>query len=159
MPGRQFQDPEDRHFEDFEVGDVVTSRGRTIDNSDISAFAGLTGDYYPLHIDEEFAKSTRFGTRLAHGPMTFAYAVGLVGMTGYYGNGVVAMQEVSSLKALAPVKAGDTLRVRCEVTAADSSKSDKYGSFSVLYTVLNQDEDTVMTFTQTMLARKRPKPE
>jgi acyl dehydratase len=155
MPGRRFQDPPERCFEDFEVGDVVISRGRTVEVSDITAFANLTGDYYPLHIDEEFAKSTRFGTRLAHGPMTFAYAVGLMGMTGYYGDAIIALQEISSLKANSPVRAGDTLHVRCELIEADGTRNPKYGSISVLYTVLNQRDETVMEFTQTMLAKKR----
>jgi 3-hydroxybutyryl-CoA dehydratase len=157
MPGRVFRDPEEKFFEDFEQGDIIHSRGRTIEASDIAAFACLTGDYYPLHIDEEFASKTRFGTRLGHGPMTFTYAIGLMGMTGYYGDAIVAMQEVNQLRALRPVKAGDTLTCRCELTEADGSRNERYGSILVLYTVLNQHDEEVMTFTQRMLAKKRRK--
>jgi 3-hydroxybutyryl-CoA dehydratase len=157
MPGRVFRDPEEKFFEDFEQGDIVHSRGRTVEASDIAAFACLTGDYYPLHIDEEFAKSTRFGTRLGHGPMTFTYAIGLMGMTGYYGDAIVAMQEVNGLRALGPVKAGDTLTCHCELTEADGSHNEKYGSITVQYTVLNQRGEKVMTFIQKMLAKKRRK--
>ena len=73
-------DPPDRTFEDFALGDVIETRGRTLDAADFTAFAGLTGDHYPLHIDEEFCKGTRFGARIAHGPLTQSIAIGLVGM-------------------------------------------------------------------------------
>lgn len=157
MTGRVFRDPEEKFYEDFELGDIIESRGRTVEASDITAFACLTGDYYPLHIDEEFASKTRFGTRLGHGPMTFTYAIGLMGMTGYYGDAIVAMQEVNGLRALGPVKAGDTLTCRCELTEADGSKNEKYGSITVRYIVLNQRGEEVMTFNQKMLAKKRRK--
>src|SRR5437773_1544939 len=65
-------------FEDFTVGETLVSPGRTIEAADINLFAGLTGDFYPLHVDEVVAQGTRFGGRIAHGPLTFAIAVGLV---------------------------------------------------------------------------------
>src|ERR1700739_4918541 len=116
MNGRVCNDPQEKTFEDFEVGDVVQTRGRTVDLGDLTAFAGLTGDHYPLHVDEEYCKGTRFGTRIAHGPLTFALAVGLVGMSGFYGNAIVALVELKSLRALKPVRPGDTLKVRATVT-------------------------------------------
>jgi 3-hydroxybutyryl-CoA dehydratase len=155
VTGRTFRDPEDRHFEDFAVGDVVLTRGRTIDTSDLIAFAGLTGDHYPLHTDEEYCKGTRFGTRIAHGPLTYAIAVGLVGMTGYYGNGIVALLEVQSLRALKPVIPGDTLTVRAETVACEPGESPRHGAVHVAYSVRNQREDEVMTWIQIMLARRR----
>jgi MaoC like domain len=72
MADRTWHDPQGRFFEDFAVGDRVVTRGRTVDIGDIATFAGLTGDHYPLHTDQEFAKTTRFETRIAHGPLTFA---------------------------------------------------------------------------------------
>lgn len=155
MPGRTFTDPQDKFFEDFEIGDVVVTRGRTVETADFNLFAGLTGDFYPLHIDEEFAKGTRFGTRIGHGPLTFTFGVGLVGLSGYLGNAVVALKGIDEMRALAPVLAGDTLHVRAELKEADGSKSPKYGTISMLYTILNQRDETVMTFVQTMLARKK----
>jgi acyl dehydratase len=149
-------DPPDRTFEDFALGDVIETRGRTVDASDFIAFAGLTGDHYPLHIDEEFCKGTRFGARIAHGPLTQSIAIGLVGMTGYYGNGIVALLELRRLRALAPVFAGDTIRVRAEVTGHDAGDSPRYGQLTVTYHVLNQKEEEVMEFEQVMLSRRRP---
>ena len=156
MSGREFTDPIARTFEDFALGDVIVTRGRTVETSDLITFAGLTGDHYPLHTDETYASATRFGTRLAHGPLTFSIAVGLVGMSGYYGDGIVALLEVTRLRALAPVRAGDTLSVRAEVTGHEAGENPKYGTLTVEYAVRNQREEEVMRFTQVMLARRSP---
>ncbi len=156
MPGREFADPPRRSFEDFQLGDVVVTRGRTVDIGDITQFAGLTGDYYPLHIDEELGKAGRFGGRIAHGPLTFSIAVGLVGLTNFYGDAIVALLGIDGMRALAPVRAGDTLRVRAEATTVEAGENPKYGTLGMTYTVLNQRDETVMTFVQTMLARRRP---
>src|ERR1700761_4994799 len=117
MGGRKWSDPQDKFFEDFEQGELVVTRGRSIDIGDLTTFAGLTGDHYPLHTDEQYAKSTRFGTRIAHGPLTFSIAVGLVALSGFYGNAIVALIEIESLKALKPVVPGETVRVHAEVAA------------------------------------------
>lgn len=155
MTGRIWKDPQDKSFEDFAQGDVVITRGRTVDVGDLTMFAGLTGDHYPLHVDEEFGKQTRFETRIAHGPLTFAIAVGLVGMSGFYGNAIVALVEIRSLRSLKPVKPGDTVRVHAEVVALAAGDNPKYGSIHVNYSVRNQREEEVMTFLQIMLARRR----
>src|ERR1700681_4490702 len=115
MPDRIWNDPQEKAFEDFARVDTVITHGRTVDIGDISMFSGLTGDHYPRHSDEEYGTATRFGTRIAHGPLTFALAVGLVGMSGFYGNAITALVEVKSLRALKPVTAGDTLKVHAEV--------------------------------------------
>src|ERR1700730_12215394 len=155
MGGRSWSDPQDKFFEDFATGEVLVTRGRTIDVGDLTAFAGLTGDHYPLHTDEEYAKKTRFGTRIAHGPLTFAIAVGLVGMSGFYGNAIVALVEIERLKALKPVIPGDTLRVHAQVVEVQPGGNPKYGVLHVNYSVRNQREEEVMAFKQVMLARRR----
>jgi 3-hydroxybutyryl-CoA dehydratase len=155
MDGRVLSDPVDKTFEDFALGDVILTRGRTVDIGDLTAFAGLTGDHYPLHTDEEYCKGTRFGTRITHGPLVFAFAIGLVGMTGIYGNAIVAMMEVRSIRALKPVIPGDTLKVRAEVVEHEAGKNPKYGTLGVAYSVRNQRDEEVMNFVQVMLARRR----
>jgi acyl dehydratase len=154
--GAVYKDPQDRFFEDFEVGDVIHTRGRTVDTADFTAFAGLTGDHYPLHIDEEFSKAGRFGTRIAHGPLTQSIAIGLVGMTGYYGNGIAALLEIRSVKATLPVVSGDTIHVVAEVLSLETGESPRYGQLEVNYSVRNQRDEEVMVFQQLMLARRRP---
>ncbi|CAN5227118.1 MaoC family dehydratase [soil metagenome] len=150
-----WNDPAERRFEDFVVGDVVLTRGRTIDVGDLTAFAGLTGDHYPLHTDEEYAKATQFGSRIAHGPLTFALAVGLVGMTGFYGDAIVALLGIDNLRAKQVVLTSDTIRVVGTVIAAEKGKSGRTGAITVNYQVLNQRDEEVMSFEQKMLATCR----
>src|SRR5690606_6643472 len=111
VSSQEWMDPVSRRFEDFSVGDVVRTRGRTVDVGDFTTFSGLTGDHYPLHTDQQYAEGTSFGRRIAHGPLTFALAVGLVGMSGFYGDAVVALLGVDGLRAKKPVFDGDTIRV------------------------------------------------
>lgn len=155
MP-RTFQDPQKRYFEFYKLGDRLTTRRRTVEMADILNFASLTGDFYPLHIDEVHSKQTQFKSRIAHGPLTFSLAVGLVGMTGFYGDAIVALKEITGMRATAPVLPGDTIHVEAEVVELNGSGGPKYGILTVRYNVLNQRAALVMTFLQTMLARKKP---
>ena len=147
--------PPPRALEDFAVGEVMETLGRTVEASDLVAFAGLTGDHYPLHTDEEYAKQTRYGGRIAHGPLTFSLAVGQVALSGWYGDAIVALVQGGPLKATAPVRPGDTIRVRCTVTAVEPHKKPEYGVLHVDYDVRNQADESVMTFPWVMLARRR----
>lgn len=154
--GRTFVDPQVKWFEDFELGDTMTTRGRTVDIGDITTYAGLTGDHYQLHTDAAFMAGNRFGQRIAHGPLTFSLAVGLVGLSGFYGDAIVALVEITGLKATRPVFPGDTLHVVARVDVHDPS-GPKYGTLGVTYSVRNQTGEEVMTFLQTMLAKRRQK--
>ena len=75
-------------------------------------------------------------------------------MSGYYGDAIVALLEITRLRALAPVLAGDTVAVRAEVTGHEVGDNPKYGTLTVEYSVRNQREEEVMRFTQVMLARR-----
>lgn len=153
MP-RTFVDPEPKWFEDFELGDVMVTRGRTVDIGDITVFAGLTGDHYQLHTDAAFMEGNRFGQRIAHGPLTFTLAVGLIGLSGFYGDAIAALVEITGLKAFKPVFPGDTLHVVATIAVHDAS-GPKYGTLGVNYSVRNQRDEEVMSFLQTMLAKRR----
>ena len=151
---RAFIDPQPKWFEDFELGDTMSTRGRTVDIGDITNYAGLTGDHYQLHTDAAFMENNRFGQRIAHGPLTFSLAVGLVGLSGFYGDAIVALVEITGLKAMKPVFAGDTLHVFATVTEHTAS-GPKYGTLGVTYSVRNQRDEEVMIFLQTMLAKRK----
>lgn len=150
-----WQDPAQRWLDDFAVGDVVESRGRTVDAGDFTAFAGLTGDHYPLHTSDEYCAGTRFGHRVAHGALTFSLALGLIGMTGFYGDAIVALVGIEGFRARRPVFAGDTVRARGTVLAVEPGESARPGLITVGYTVFNQHGDEVMCFEPTMLAKRR----
>ena len=71
------------YFEEIEPGFSITSAGRTITETDIVMFAGLSGDYNPLHTDEEYSKQTMFGGRIAHGLLGLSIASGLAMQVGF----------------------------------------------------------------------------
>ena len=93
-------------------------------------------------------------TRTPRWPLTFSLAVGLVGASGFYGDAIAALVEITGLKAAKPVFAGDTLHVVAKVVTLEATGS-KYGTLGVTYSVRNQTGDEVMTFLQTMLAKRR----
>ena len=62
------------YWEQWEIGAEFESPARTVTEADVAMFAGLSGDYNPLHVNEEYCKQTQFGTRIAHGPLVYAMA-------------------------------------------------------------------------------------
>jgi 3-hydroxybutyryl-CoA dehydratase len=139
-----------RTVDDFHVGDRVVTRARTIELSDITAFAGLTWDFYPLHTDEEYARTTRFGGRIAHGPFVYSVAVGLMPID-WFGDAIVAFLGVDRLRHLAPVRPGTTLHVEAEVTSVEPRGSG--GVVMVRYDVVDQAAEKVMTADMRFLMR------
>jgi len=71
-----------KYGDDFKLGDVYVTPGITVTEFHVVGWAGLTGDSYPLHMDHEYAAKTQFGERIAHGPLIFGLAVGLVALSG-----------------------------------------------------------------------------
>jgi len=104
------------YFEDFEIGTEFVSPARTITEADIGSFAGLSGDYNPLHTDEEYAKGTMFGGRIAHGLLVLSIASGLASRLGFLEGTVLAFLGLD-WKFREPVKAGDTVHVRATIAA------------------------------------------
>ncbi len=100
-----------KYGDDFEIGDVYTTACITVTETHVVNWAGLTMDFYPLHMDKEYAAKTEFGERLVHGPLIFALAVGLVGSAGFAGDAAVAWLGADKMRMLAPVKIGDTITV------------------------------------------------
>lgn len=141
-------------FEDFEVGAETVTDSRTVTEADIVAFAGLSGDYNPLHVDAEFAKSTPFGERIAHGLLGLAIASGLVSRTGSIEGTTLAFlgMEWRFTKA---VLIGDTITVRSRVAETrETSKPDR-GIVRFAVQVVNQHGEVVQEGTQTLLMRRR----
>ena len=90
------------YLEEFEIGKVIKSQGRTITEADIVNFAGISGDWNPLHTDEEFAKANAFGKRIAHGALGVAIATGLSNLTGVFEGTTIAFMEMT-VKYKAPL--------------------------------------------------------
>jgi acyl dehydratase len=126
----------------IEQGLTVVSASRTIGEGDVSIFAGLTGDFTPIHIDEEFAKTTPHGTRIAHGPHTMAAAIGLATHTGIFGERVIGMVNIS-WDLMGVVKLGDTIRSKVTVEAIRSTSKPGRNLATYVFDVLNQRDETI----------------
>jgi len=83
------------YFEEFSVGMSIVSPGRTITESDIVAFAGLSGDFNQIHTDAEYSQTTPFGQRVAHGLLGLSIASGLAVRTGVIEGTVLAWREIN----------------------------------------------------------------
>lgn len=110
-------------FEDFTAGRTWESPGRTVSEADVVAFAGLTGDYHPLHTDALFAAATQFEGRIAHGLLGVSLAFGLLARGGIFEPTVLALLGLRDWRFLAPVHLGETIRARAEVRVARVSVS------------------------------------
>ncbi len=86
------------YFEEFQVGQRIISRGRTVTESDIVTFAGLSGDYTQIHTDTEFSKNTPYGQRIAHGLLGLSIASGLAMQTGVLEGTVLFFREIVEWK-------------------------------------------------------------
>ena len=142
-------------WEEWDIGAEFQTASRTITEADIVNFAGVSGDYNPLHIDEEFCKQTQFGTRIAHGPLVYSIAAGLLFQLHLYDDTLIAFLGFDSLKFTLPVKIGDTVRVRVEVLEKrETSKPDR-GVMKRLLQVLNQRDEIVQEGVQAFLLKKK----
>ena len=144
-----------KYGDDFNVGDLYTTASITVTEAHLVNWAGLTMDFYPLHMDKEYAAKTQFGERLAHGPLIFAMAVGLVSMAGFGGDAAIAWLGVDNMRMTAPVKIGDTITVEVEVMEKKETKSPERGVQMWRYTVKNQHGESVMVFDYTMMFHMR----
>ncbi|MBU2511893.1 MaoC family dehydratase N-terminal domain-containing protein [bacterium] len=140
---------------DFNVGDIYHTQAITMTETHVVNWAGLTMDFYPLHMDKEYAAKSQFGERLVHGPMIFAMAVGLVGSAGFAGDSAIAWLGVDNMKMYAPVKIGDTIRVEVEVKDKRETKNPKQGIQTWKYTIKNQRDETVMDLDYKMMFHMR----
>ena len=141
-------------WEEWKIGAEFVTSARTITETDIINFAGISGDYNPLHIDEEFCRNTQFGTRIAHGPLVYSIATGLIFQLHLYDDTLIAFLGFDSLKFTKPVKIGDTIHARVEVIERrEPSKSDR-GIMKRLFQVLNQNNELVQEGVQAFLLKR-----
>lgn len=132
-------------FDALPEGARFRSRGRTIAEADLVSFAGLTGDFHPLHTDAEWAAESEFGGRVAHGMLLLSYCVGLAPFDPTY---VLALRGLERVVFKRPVRIGDTIRLEGEV-AAKRELDQATGLVDFDWKVLNQRDELV--------ARARPR--
>ena len=143
------------HFEDFEVGRAFQSASRTVTEADVMNFAGVSGDFNPLHTDETFAAATPLKTRIAHGMLTMAVATGLANQMGIFeGTTVALMQQTIQYKGV--VKFGDTVKIVMTVKERKESKNPSRGVVVFDVPVTNQAGEVVVQSEWTLLMARRP---
>ena len=140
-------------FDQFNVGDVFVCQGRTVTEADVVNFAGVSGDYNPLHTDEEFGKTTPFGSRIAHGVLELAIATGQANQLGVFeGTTIALMQQV--IKYTGAVKFGDTIHLELRVAEKKETSKPDRGIVTFDATVLNQHGKAVLEGQWTLLMKR-----
>lgn len=142
------------YLEDFEIGREYVSPARTVTEADVVNFAGLSGDFNPLHMDEEFAKTGPFGKRIAHGALGFILSTGLSNRLGIYEGTTLAFLECT-LKYPAPLLIGDTVHVVVIPTEKRHSSKPGKGVLKQSVRLVNQSGVTVMESDQALLMKSR----
>ncbi len=142
------------YFEDYTMDEVRTSLGRTITEADIVNFAGLSGDFAELHMNEEYARKGPFGRRIAHGALIFSISTGLMVQMTVNQEAIVAFRGVDQLRFVAPVFIGDTIHVT-KKTIAKQSNDGIRGLVTFETTVLNQDGKPVLTYLDRLMVKCR----
>ena len=124
------------------AGETFTTPRRTIGEGDVSLFAGLVGDFTPVHVDQVFADTTPHGGRIAHGPHTMATAIGLATQLGLFGERVIGLLNLN-WDFSGAVKLGDT--IRAHVTVENIRPTSKPGRSVATYAfdVVNQRDESI----------------
>ncbi len=144
------------YFEEFEVGQRIVSVGRTVTESDVVTFAGLSGDYNQIHTDAEFSRGTPFGERIAHGLLGLSIASGLAMRTGVLEGTVLAFREINEWKFVKPIRIGDTIHAELEVVETKAMPRIGGGMVVIAVEVINQQGEVAMRGRWTVLVQSRP---
>jgi 3-hydroxybutyryl-CoA dehydratase len=143
-----------KYFEDFEAGEESMTAGRTVTETDIVNFAGITGDWNEIHTNKEMAERGQFGQRIAHGALVFSIATGLSVRLGQTADTVIAFYGLDRLRFVKPTFIGDTIRVRQKVESK-SERDQSSGIITMLNEVLNQRDEVVVSYTAKVLLKRR----
>ncbi len=143
------------YFEEVEIGQTMVTRGRTVTEADIVQFAGLTGDYNPMHTNAEYMKNHPMGQRVAHGMLTLSYAVGQLYQLGFMERTVLAFRGLE-MKFSLPVLIGDTTHVRLTIKEKKEMKRLGGGIVTAEVKIINQEGKTVQSGTMELLLALKP---
>jgi acyl dehydratase len=140
-------------FDDLAVGDEWESPCRTITEADVVNFAGLSGDFNPIHVDHERARKSPFRKPIAHGLLGLAVASGLTSHAPKVDT--LAFLAILEWKFLKPIAFGDTLRVITRVQALEPRARGRRGIVTWHKRIVNQADATLQEGTTQTLVRNR----
>jgi len=141
--------------EDFPIGFQFNTHAITVTETHIVNWACLTMDFYPLHVNKEYAAQTEFKERIAHGPLIFGLAVGLVASSGKGGDAALAWLGVENMKMTTPVFIGDTIHVEVEVIDVRETKKKDRSIHTWQYRVHNQKGEMVLVFDFKLMMQEK----
>jgi len=141
-------------FDQFEEGATFVSPGRTVTEADVVGFAGISGDFNPLHTDATFAAGTPFGERIAHGMLIASMATGMANWTGVFeGTTLALMEQVLQYKG--PVRFGDTVHLKLTVAEKKATSKPDRGVVVFQTQVVNQKDQPVIEGRWTLMMRRQ----
>jgi acyl dehydratase len=140
-------------YEDIEIGQRHHTRARTVTETDLVNFAGMTGDWHPLHTDAEYAAADPiFGQRIAHGALVLSLGLGLVTLRP---EAVKAFYGIDRLRFVGPTFIGDTIHVETEVSSVTPRADERHAVVRSEFVVRNQRETEAVVGTLAMLVAGR----
>lgn len=143
------------YLEDFPIGETFVTKGRTVTEADIVAFTGLSGDFNPLHIDEEYCKTTPHGTRIAQGLLGVSIASGLVSQLGLLTGTALGFLGMT-WRYTGAIRAGDTIHVRITTKEARPTSKRDRGVLVRQLEIVNQKDEVVQTGDWSVMVLTRP---
>ena len=142
-------------LEDFSAGQTFPGVARKITDADVLSFAALTGDAHPLHYDDEYAKTTRFGRPIVHGLHLMALtALGASPLSQQLADSMIALleQQASFRK---PVFKDDTVRPEFEIEGIEQRPGREWGKLTIKVRLINQRNETVLEGRHAYRVRRR----
>jgi acyl dehydratase len=141
-------------YEDFVVGTVYETPGRTITEADVLQFAAFTGDWNQIHTNEEYCKNGPFGHRIAHGLMGMAYIEGMKYRLGHF-EGTAIASLGWTIDFPKPILIGDTIRVKVKIASKRETKKPDRGILVEEVQVVNQRDEVVTEGTHTVMMKRK----
>jgi acyl dehydratase len=146
------------YLDDYSVGERFISPARTITEADIVNFAGITGDWHPLHTDIEYAAQTPYRERIAHGMLTLSIGMALPfrlgGHSSFLPTSFIAFYGMDNVRFMAPTKIGDTIHCEVEVTEI-TDKGKNSGVLTTQNQIKNQRGEVLVSYVIKVLRDKR----
>ncbi|MGH7265745.1 MAG: MaoC/PaaZ C-terminal domain-containing protein [Candidatus Rokuibacteriota bacterium] len=147
--------PRGRHWDEFQAGETFTTAARTVTEGAVDLFAGLSGDFNPLHTDEESARQRPMKGRIAHGMLVLSVATGLANQLGLFEGTTLALLGMDRIRWTAPVRLGDTVHAELTIREKKEASKPDRGVLVTDVAVKNQRGEVVMTAEwTTLMARK-----
>ena len=146
------------YYEDLTVGRKFVSGPRVLTQAEVNRFARLTGDLNRLHTDEEYARKTPFGGRIAHGLLVLSASIGLWYEMDVTRDSLVALLGIDKVAFRAPTRPGERMHLVTRVQSRRHSKSNPGAGVVVLHDVVANDHDSeLVEFERVLLVRRRPR--